>query len=288
MANFDRLKITLQYITPKHLISRAMGKFASAEAGWFTRAFTQWFIKRYNVDMSEAAESDPRAYATFNAFFTRPLRADARPLEAAEGELAHPVDGAVSQLGSIKGDTIIQAKNHDYSMQELLGGDYDLAKEFTNGSFATIYLAPRDYHRIHMPLKGTLRQMIYVPGDLFSVNPFTAENVPNLFARNERVIAVFDSEKGPFAMVLVGATIVASIETIWAGTVTPPRGPGIHSWDYPASGLNSIKLDIGEEMGRFKLGSTVILVFPEDMMEFAANLEPQTVTRMGTVMGTLK
>lgn len=288
MANFDRLKITLQYITPKHLISRAMGKFAAAEAGWFTRTFTQWFINRYNVDMSEAAESNPRAYRTFNEFFTRPLRADARPLEAKEGQLAHPVDGAVSQLGPIRGDSIIQAKNHDYSMQALLGGDAEIAKQFENGSFATIYLAPRDYHRIHMPLKGTLRQMVYVPGDLFSVNPLTAENVPNLFARNERVVAVFDSEHGPFAMVLVGATIVASIETVWAGTVTPPTGPRVHTWEYPAAGLNSITLDIGEEMGRFKLGSTVVLVFPENMVEFADDLAPESITRMGTVFGKLK
>ncbi len=288
MANFDRLKITLQYITPKHLISRAMGKFAAAEAGWLTRAFTQWFIKRYNVDMNEAAESDPRAYPTFNQFFTRPLRPDARPLEAQQGQLAHPVDGAVSQLGPIRGDSIIQAKNHDYSMQALLGGDAEIAKQFENGSFATIYLAPRDYHRIHMPLKGTLRQMVYVPGDLFSVNPLTAENVPNLFARNERVVAVFDSEHGPFAMVLVGATIVASIETVWAGTVTPPTGPRVHTWEYPAEGLNSITLDIGEEMGRFKLGSTVVLVFPENMVEFADDLAPESITRMGTVFGKLK
>lgn len=287
MANFDRLKITLQYITPKHLISRAMGKFAGAKAGWFTRAFTQWFVNRYQVDMSEAENPDIRSYATFNDFFTRPLKADARPLLASATQLAHPVDGAVSQLGPIHGDSIVQAKQHDYSMQALLGGDATLAKQFLNGTFATIYLAPRDYHRIHMPLAGTLRQMIYVPGDLFSVNPLTAENVPNLFARNERVVAVFDSEHGPFAMVLVGATIVASIETVWAGTVTPPTGPTVHTWDYPASGLNSVFLEQGAEMGRFKLGSTVVLVFPQDMVEFAESLSPETVTRMGTVMGEL-
>lgn len=288
MANFDRLKISLQYIAPKHFMSRAMGKFASSRAGWLTRTFTQWFINRYNVDMSEAAESDFRQYLTFNDFFTRELKADARPLLASAGALAHPVDGTVSQLGAIRGGSIVQAKNHDYSMQALLGGDEALAQEFLNGTFATIYLAPRDYHRIHMPLKGTLRQMIYVPGDLFSVNPFTAENVPNLFARNERVVAVFDSPNGPFAMVLVGATIVASIETIWAGTVTPPTGPRVHTWDYPATGLNKIELDIGAEMGRFKLGSTVVLVFPENMVEFTDELAPGVVTRMGTVLGEVK
>jgi len=288
VANFDRLKIALQYITPKHFMSRAMGKFASAEAGWFTRTFTQWFVNRYNVDMSEAVEPDFRQYPTFNAFFTRALKADARPLIANKGQLAHPVDGTVSQLGPIHGDSIVQAKNHDYSMQALLGGDEALAQEFYNGTFATIYLAPRDYHRIHMPLKGTLRQMIYVPGDLFSVNPFTADNVPNLFARNERVVAVFDSANGPFAMVLVGATIVASIETVWAGTVTPPTGPCVHTWEYPNEGLNKIELDIGAEMGRFKLGSTVVLVFPENMVEFNAELAPGVVTRMGTVFGEIK
>ena len=287
MANLDRLKIALQYAAPKHFISRAMGKFASAKAGWFTRAFTQWFVNRYQVDMSEAANPDLRSYATFNEFFTRPLKEGARPLVANASQLAHPVDGAVSQLGVIRGDSIVQAKQHDYSMRALLGGDATLAERFTDGSFATIYLAPRDYHRIHMPLAGTLRQMIYVPGDLFSVNPLTAENVPNLFARNERVVAVFDSAHGPFAMVLVGATIVASIETVWAGTVTPPTGPRVHTWDYPSDGLNQIHLQQGAEMGRFKLGSTVVLVFPKDMVNFTESLAPGTVTRMGTVMGEL-
>lgn len=287
MANFDRVKIAQQYIAPKHFMSRAMGKFASARAGWLTRMFIQWFVNKYNVDMSEAIEEDPRAYPTFNEFFTRPLKPDARPLVAEDGELAHPVDGTVSQLGPIRGDSIIQAKNHDYSMQELLGGDADVAEPFNDGEFATIYLAPRDYHRIHMPLAGTLRKMIYVPGDLFSVNPLTAENVPNLFARNERVVAVFDSEIGPFAMVLVGATIVASIETVWAGTITPPTGPRIHTWDYPAEGLNSIRLHKGEEMGRFKLGSTVVLVFPKDTMRFADELAAGVVTRMGQVLGNV-
>lgn len=288
MSALDRFKIIAQYVMPKHLISRAMGKFASARAGWFTRTFTRWFINRYNVDMSEAQQEDYRAYPTFNEFFTRPLKPEARPLQCAEEQLAHPVDGAVSQLGPIHGDSIVQAKNHNYSTRALLGGDEALAAEFENGQFATIYLAPRDYHRIHMPLDGTLRQMIYVPGDLFSVNPLTAANVPNLFARNERVVAVFDSPQGPFTMVLVGATIVASIETVWAGTVTPPTGPRVHTWDYPAEGLNAIHLRKGEEMGRFKLGSTVVLTFPENMVEFASDLQPGTVTRMGTVMGTLR
>ncbi|HLV48297.1 MAG TPA: archaetidylserine decarboxylase, partial [Aliidiomarina sp.] len=190
-----------------------------------------------------------------------------------------------SQAGKINDDTIVQAKGHDYSVTELLGGDAELGKEFDDGQFATIYLAPRDYHRIHMPCDGTLREMIYVPGDLFSVNPLTAQNVPNLFARNERVVAIFDSELGPFSMVLVGATIVASIETIWAGTVTPPRGPRVHRWQYPSKGAAAVTLKKGEEMGRFKLGSTVIMTFAEDAIEWHDDVTPGQVTRMGAVLG---
>lgn len=288
MSVIDRFKIIVQYLLPKHLLSRAMGKFASARAGWFTRAFTQWFIKRYQVDMQEALEEDFRAYPTFNAFFTRPLKPDARPLLAGAGELAHPVDGTVSQIGPINGDRVIQAKNHHYSMRSLLGGSEKVSGAFEDGDFATIYLAPRDYHRIHMPLTGTLRSMVYVPGDLFSVNPLTAENVPDLFARNERVVALFEGEAGPFAMVLVGATIVASIETVWAGTVTPPAGRDIHTWEYPTEGTDTIVLQKGAEMGRFKLGSTVVLVFPKNTVAFDPQLHTGTVTRMGTCMGELR
>lgn len=287
MTKLDQFKVKAQYAIPKHALSRAMGCLASARLGWATQLFMRWFIRRYGVDMSEAVDPDPNHYATFNDFFTRPLRADARPLEADTDELAHPVDGTVSQLGEIKSDTIYQAKGHDYSLQALLGGDADDAREFVDGQFATIYLAPRDYHRIHMPLDGTLRKMIYIPGDLFSVNPLTAANVPNLFARNERVVCIFDSPQGPFSLTLVGATIVASIETIWAGTVTPPRGPCVHSWAYPAAGMNSVKLHKGDEMGRFKLGSTVVLTFAKDMMFFDESLEADSVTRMGTVLGQL-
>ncbi len=285
MSTVDRVKIATQYILPKHLISRLTGRFAAAQAGWFTQVAIRAFIRNFSVDMSEAVSSDPKDYKTFNDFFTRALKKDARPMLAEELELAHPVDGTVSQAGKIDDDTIVQAKNHDYSVTTLLGGDPILGKEFDDGHFATIYLAPRDYHRIHMPCDGTLREMIYVPGDLFSVNPLTAQNVPNLFARNERVVAIFDSERGPFAMVLVGATIVASIETIWAGTVTPPRGPGVHRWQYPSTGASTVRLNKGDEMGRFKLGSTIVMTFAEDAIEWHEDMTPGQVTRMGTVAG---
>jgi phosphatidylserine decarboxylase len=240
------------------------------------------FIKQYKIDMSEAKYPDPAHYKTFNEFFTRPLKEGIRPLAEESDIIAHPVDGAISQLGDVVDGQIIQAKGHDYSLQALLGGKEEDTAPFLGGKFATIYLAPKDYHRIHMPVDGTLSKMIYVPGDLFSVNPLTAQNVPNLFARNERVVAIFETEIGPLAMVLVGATIVASIETIWAGTVTPPAGKDVFSWNYPTTGDNAITLKKGEEMGRFKLGSTVILAWGANQAEFLSDQHPETVTRMGT------
>lgn len=287
MSKLKQIAIKAQYILPKHALSRLVGRFASARAGVFSQLYIRWFIKRYHVDMSEAVHEDPADYNTFNDFFTRALKPEARPLQADGLDLAHPVDGAVSQLGKIEGDSIIQAKNHDYSLVKLLGGNESDAAPYKNGQFATIYLAPRDYHRIHMPLDGTLRKMTYVPGDLFSVNPLTAASIPGLFARNERVVCFFDSAQGPYTLTLIGATIVASIETVWAGTVTPPTGPRIHSWEYPAEGFNSVHLKRGEEMGRFKLGSTVVLTFPDEMMFFEENLQPGDITRMGEVMGQL-
>jgi len=285
-VNWNRVKIQLQHVMPKHAISRAMGKFAAAQAGWFTQAFIRWFIRHYKIDMSEAVLEQPSDYKTFNEFFTRYLKPELRPLLANEPHLfAHPVDGAVSQLGDIEDGRIFQAKGHDYSLLELLGGDEEAAKHFEDGDFATIYLAPKDYHRIHMPCDGVLRKMIYVPGDLYSVNPLTVANVPNLFARNERVIAIFDGEFGPFAMILVGATIVASIGTVWSGTVTPPTGQDTHAWHYPASGDQAIRLNKGDEMGHFKLGSTVILLFPDDVIDFTDDLEPGSVTRVGGILG---
>nr|WP_275669184.1 archaetidylserine decarboxylase [Pseudoalteromonas shioyasakiensis] len=267
---------------PKHFISRMVGKLAAAKAGGLTTALIKLFIKQYKIDMSEAKYPDPVHYKTFNEFFTRPLKEGIRPLAEENDIIAHPVDGAISQLGDVVDGQIIQAKGHDYSLQALLGGKEEDTAPFLGGKFATIYLAPKDYHRIHMPVDGTLSKMIYVPGDLFSVNPLTAQNVPNLFARNERVVAIFETEIGPLAMVLVGATIVASIETIWAGTVTPPAGKDVFSWNYPTTGDNAITLKKGEEMGRFKLGSTVILAWGANQAEFLSDQHPETVTRMGT------
>ncbi|QBF82401.1 phosphatidylserine decarboxylase [Shewanella maritima] len=278
----DSLKIALQYIMPKHFLSRLVGKFAAAELGSITTAGIKWFIKQYKIDMSEAAQSEPQAYKTFNDFFTRALKPGLRPIAEDAKIMAHPVDGAVSQLGPIEDGNIFQAKGHSYTSLALLGGDEQDAKRFEDGDFATIYLAPKDYHRIHMPITGTLSKMTYVPGDLFSVNPLTAQNVPGLFARNERVVAIFETEIGPMAMVLVGATIVASIETIWAGTVTPPGGKQVFSWDYPTSGADALTLEKGAEMGRFKLGSTVVMLWGKDAIdEFVDGVEPGETTRMG-------
>jgi len=280
-VSLDKFKIAMQYAMPKHLVSRAVGKLAQAEAGALTTTLIKAFIKQYQIDMTEAQYEEPSHYKSFNEFFTRPLKDGLRPIATEENIIAHPVDGKISQLGDIQDDRLIQAKGHDFSLQTLLGGEEQTAAAFQGGKFATIYLAPKDYHRIHMPVDGTLKQMIYVPGDLFSVNPLTAQNVPNLFARNERVVAIFETEIGPLAMVLVGATIVASIETIWSGTVTPPAGKKVFSWDYPTEGDNKISLKKGEEMGRFKLGSTVILAWPQQAAEFLEGQIPETVTRMG-------
>lgn len=273
---------------PKHLVSRIVGKFAAAQAGKVTTAAIKWFIKKYQIDMSEAANSNPESYLTFNDFFTRSLKAGARPVCDDIHTIVNPVDGAISQFGDIKQDRIFQAKGHDYSALTLLGNQTEDAKRFENGQFATIYLAPKDYHRIHMPIKGTLSKMTYVPGDLFSVNPLTARNVPGLFARNERVIAIFETEIGPLAMVLVGATIVASIETVWAGTITPPTG-ALFTKEYPTDSKNAIVLEKGQEMGRFKLGSTVIMLFGQHAIDaFAPEIQTQAVTRMGRPFARFK
>lgn len=282
---FDSLKIALQYVTPKHLLSRLVGKLAAAEAGAITTAIIKLFIKQYNVNMSEAADESPEAYASFNAFFTRQLKPDARTICDDVKQLALPVDGAVSQLGDVHHDSIFQAKGHDYSLTTLLGGKPELASPFLGGKFATIYLSPKDYHRIHMPIDGQLTDMIYVPGELFSVSPLTAERVPGLFARNERVVAIFDTEIGKMAMVLVGATIVASIETKWAGTVTPPAGGNVQHWQYPIQGEHSVFIKKGEEMGLFKLGSTIVACFEPDTLEFA-DLSAGDTTRLGEIFAT--
>ncbi|MFM2484844.1 archaetidylserine decarboxylase [Celerinatantimonas yamalensis] len=281
----EKLQVALQYILPKQLLSRLIGYLAAARAGRLTTWLIKQFIRRYRVDMSEALEPNPSAYLTFNAFFTRALKADARPIIEGDESLAQPADGRVSQQGRIRFDRIIQAKGHDYSVRELLGGESCLADEFADGTFVTVYLSPKDYHRVHMPIDGQLREMIHVPGELFSVNPITARYVPELFARNERVIAIFDTAIGPMAMVLVGATIVASIETVWAGTIAPAGGQ-INSWNYQHP--EPINLKKGDEMGRFKLGSTVILLFGRDAIDFANTVRQGEVTRMGEMLASVR
>ncbi|RDV26670.1 phosphatidylserine decarboxylase [Alteromonas aestuariivivens] len=281
----DWFKVNLQYLLPKHLISRLVGKLAAAEAGGLTTWLIKIFIKHFQVDMSEAVYPAPEHYKTFNEFFTRPLKPEVRPLCEEPNTLVQAVDGTVSQFGKIHDDRVFQAKGHDYSLTTLLGGKPELAKPFKGGQFATIYLAPKDYHRIHMPIEGTLTDMVYIPGDLFSVNPLTAENVPGLFARNERVVAYFDTPVGRMAMVLVGATIVASIETVWAGTVTPPAGQNVQHWQYEQDSESAVKLAKGEEMGRFKLGSTIVVCFEQNQIEFA-DLAAGQVTRLGQPFAT--
>lgn len=284
----DKIKVGLQYWLPQHGLTRLVGKFASSKAGSLTTAVIRLFVKQYKVNMDEALHSDPAHFKTFNEFFVRELKPGMRPVVDGESVIAHPADACVSQFGPITNGQLIQAKGHTYSAQELLGGDAALAQEFADGEFATLYLSPSDYHRVHMPCDGVLRQMIYVPGDLFSVNPLTAENVPNLFARNERVVCIFDTDFGPMAQVLVGATIVGSIELTWAGTVTPPRGNTVYTWDYPAEGNKSVHFKKGEEMGRFKLGSTVINLFSEGAVEFDQTMQNNVPTLLGTAYAHVK
>ena len=276
----DRLAVLPQYLLPKKLVTQLAGLFASAELGGVTQAAISRFVAHYGVDMSEAAEPDITRYTSFNDFFTRALRAGARPL--ADADYVCPVDGAISQFGAIERDQIFQAKGHHYSTCALLAGDTALAAEFEHGQFATIYLSPKDYHRIHMPCAGRLQRMVYVPGDLFSVNPTTARAVPGLFARNERVVSLFDTARGPFVLVLVGATIVGSMATVWHGVVNPPRPGEIKRWNY-ADKL--VELAKGAEMGRFLLGSTVVLLWPKGTLKFNPDWAPGGAVRMGQAMG---
>jgi len=287
-VSLDKVKIALQYMMPKHAISRLTGKLAAAKMGGFTTFLIKKFIKAYDINMAEAKLKNANDFKTFNDFFTRELEDGARTIDNDPQTLCYPVDGKISQQGDINNGQLIQAKGFDYSLITLLGGDEKTAQPFQGGSFSCIYLAPKDYHRIHMPMKGTLREMIYVPGDLFSVNPLTANNVPNLFARNERVVTIFDTEHGQLAMVLVGATIVASIETVWAGTITPPAGKDVFRWHYPATGVDAITLEKGDEMGRFKLGSTVVSTFSPNMIEFNPQADAGTVTRLGELYANIK
>jgi phosphatidylserine decarboxylase len=282
----DRLFVGLQYLLPHHLLSRLMYQVTRSRWGWLKDLMIRMVIRLYRVDMSEAAAPDPSRYASFNDFFTRALRPDARPLPPDPAAVLCPADGALSQAGQIRDGRIFQAKGRDYSLEELLGGDKDWAQRFAGGAFATIYLSPRDYHRVHMPVAGELKRMVYVPGRLFSVNPATTRLVPRLFARNERVVSLFEGESGPLAVILVGAIFVASMDTVWQDNVAPGSRQ-IRSWDYP-HGKQPVRLARGEEMGRFNMGSTVILLFPRDQMVWSDTLAPGAQVRMGEEIGTFR
>lgn len=280
----DQLFAFAQHITPQKTLSRAIGRIAECENRWVKNTFISQFVKKYQVDMSEAINSDPLSYRNFNDFFTRAIRPELRPICDQDDGIACPADGAISQLGNIEYGILFQAKGHNYSLTDLLGGDASLSNQFLGGSFATVYLSPKDYHRVHMPLTGRLTKMIHIPGKLFSVNKVTAEQIPNVFARNERTVCLFDTEAGPMAVILVGAMIVASIETIWAGQVTP-FNKQVVTWDYGA--LNNIELKKGEEMGRFKLGSTAIILFGKDTINWEESLQAETPTKMGMHFGRI-
>jgi phosphatidylserine decarboxylase len=278
---FDRLAVLPQYVWPKRLLTVLGGYVAASKARWWVRRVIPWFVARYGVNMAEAVDPGPAGYDCFNDFFTRALRDGARPL--AQADFVCPVDGAVIQCGTILDAHLLQAKGHRYSVRALMGGDSALASRFNDGQYASFYLSPKDYHRIHMPCDGRLVRMVHVPGHLFSVNPATVRGVPGLFARNERVVCVFESARGPFVMVLVGATIVGSIATVWHGMVNPPRPAGLREWRYDDQ---AVTLHRGAEMGRFLLGSTVIVLFPPNVIRLREDWAPACGVRMGESMGT--
>lgn len=280
-----RLFIALQHIIPQHFFSKMMWKLTRCEYKWLLKLVLPLFIRQFKVNMAEAKNPDWKSYTSFNNFFTRELKEKARDISADKTAIASPVDGAISQLGKINDDLIFQAKGHAYSLTQLLGDRKDLGETFKDGQFNTIYLSPKDYHRIHMPIDGKLKEMIHVPGELFSVNPTTVENVPALFARNERVICLFDTDAGPMAMILVGAIFVGSIETVWHGEVTPPTCKDIRNWKYDEKELNYIK---GQEMGRFNMGSTVILLHANEKMDWLKELKAEQVVRLGETIGSIK
>ena len=283
---WQRAKVAFQYIMPQLYLTQLAGWFAQQKWGAVTHFVIKAFAKKYNVDMSEAKKENFSDYESFNQFFIRELKDDARKINENPTALCLPADGRVSQIGHIDDERLLQAKGHFFSISDLLAGDEELVNTFKNGEFATIYLSPRDYHRVHMPCDATLRKMIYVPGDLFSVNPFLAEHVPNLFARNERVICVFDTAFGPMVQILVGATITASMSTVWAGVINPPRTGEVKVWTY--QGDSAIKLTKGQEMGAFQLGSTVINLFPATSVTLAEHLEVDVPVRMGEILATMK
>ena len=277
-----KMKTLLQYIIPKHPLSRLIAKLADCHICWIKNTVINAFCKFYRINLTEALETDYKKYATFNDFFTRQLKNEARPISKDDKAIISPVDGRVLQIGKCQNTQLITAKKSNFTLSQLLGSEVD-AKKFNNGSFAVLYLAPNDYHRIHMPALGTLTHMRYIPGNLFSVNPEIVAHIPNVLARNERVISIFNSDLGPFAVIMVGAVIVGSIETSWAGMVAPNQSPNITT-EYPHA---TFSYQRGDEIGRFKLGSTVILLFPENKIAWEQNLNINSPVKMGNKIGTI-
>ncbi|WP_034413654.1 archaetidylserine decarboxylase [Candidatus Photodesmus blepharus] len=278
----NNIRIRFQYWIPQFSLTHLIGKLASVKARRLTTIMIRLFIKYYKINMDEVLHTDLKYFKTLNDFFARELREGVRPITEGESVITYPVDACINQFGLVDNGKIIQAKGHNFSTTELLGGDAKLAEEFAEGNFATLYLSPRDYHRVHMPCDGVLRKMIYIPGDLFQVNVLTSENVPNLFARNERVVCIFDTKFGRMAQILIGAMIVGSIELVWAGIITPPRGNTIYHWNYPERGNKAIALKKGKEMGCFRIGSTVINLFVKNQIEFDETVQNNTHNAMGT------
>lgn len=281
----QRLKTAFHYLLPQLAITRTAGWLAERRWGVLTHAVIKTFAACYQINMAEAQKSRAADYASFNEFFIRPLKDGARPINTEPQTLVLPADGRVSEAGVIEAGRLIQAKGHDFTALELLAGDEALAAEFSDGLFLTTYLSPRDYHRVHMPCAAALRRMIYVPGELYSVNPFLAQHIPNLFARNERLICVFDTEFGTMVQILVGATVTASISTVWAGIINPPRSKSVLQWLYPAEGEGAVRLAKGQEMGAFRLGSTVINLFPQNSIRLNGSLAAGAPVRMGEALG---
>lgn len=278
-----RWQTALQYLVPQHTLSRFMGILGNCQKSWVKNRFIAWFVHHYGVDMSIAQQTDPLQYPSFNSFFTRVLQPEARPVVRKEGAIVCPVDGAISQIGTSQDGRLLQAKGFDYGIIQLLGGSEQRAAPFLNGRFITLYLAPKDYHRVHMPLAGQLREMIYVPGQLFSVNDRTARQISNLFARNERVVCIFETVVGLMAVIFVGAIIVGSINTVWAGKIISSKRGGVRCWNYSDQ---SIKFDAGEEIGHFQMGSTVIVLFSKDSITWTQDLNAGQVVEVGQLLGT--
>ena len=290
MRYLNHISILLQYILPHHFLTWCVRGITRIRFVPFKNMAIKLFIRVFKVDMSIALEEDPCVYPDFNSFFTRRLKADARPITNNQGDIACPVDGAISQLGEITDDgRIFQAKGHDYSLEELLGGSKEMAALFKNGSFATIYLSPKDYHRIHMPQQGKLQEMVYIPGRLFSVSKFASEQVPKLFARNERLVNLFETEAGPMAMIMVGALNVAGIETVWAGNIPDKVNWEIKKWNYrDQAAEKAVELSRGEEMGRFNMGSTVILLYSNNQINWNDSISAECPVKMGQQLASIQ